>query len=188
MVAASWWSALKTMVSRAFRMTQRTATLAVWAGVLGRAGNNAPRASAACRAVVGSACPGNTRAHNCPKRGARCKRVVLVLRCARAEGAVRGVKDTVAMERGTGVCSAVSKDPEEYFDLLWCKAIPVHLWEWRLVTSIRRTVYRPPLATTRANLSWVSSYFLSCSANIWGCINEHWFFSLRATPTVSVFC
>jgi hypothetical protein len=48
---------------------QRTATLTVWPAALGRAGNNAPRASVACLAVVGSACPGNRRAQSCPKRG-----------------------------------------------------------------------------------------------------------------------
>jgi hypothetical protein len=35
MVAASRWSALKTMTFRAFQVTQRTATLAMWAVVPG---------------------------------------------------------------------------------------------------------------------------------------------------------
>jgi hypothetical protein len=73
----------------------------------------------------------STDAPKLPQAGARCKHVALVLMCARAEGAVRGVKDTVVMERGSGACSAMSKDPEEHFDLIWCKAIPVHLSEWR---------------------------------------------------------
>jgi hypothetical protein len=99
----------------------------VWPTAPGRARNNAPRASAACLTVVGSACPGNRRAQSCPQAGARREQVVFILRCARAKGAVRGVEDTVVMERGSGACSTVSKDLEEHLDLLWRKAIPVHL-------------------------------------------------------------
>jgi hypothetical protein len=62
-----------------------------------------------------------------PQAGAHHKHVVLVLRCVPTEGVVRGVEDTVVMERVSGACSAVTKDPEEHFDLLWCKAISVHL-------------------------------------------------------------
>jgi hypothetical protein len=74
--------------------------------------------------VVGGACPGSPEL---PQAGARREQVVFVFRCARAEGVVWGVEDTVVMERGSGACSIVSKDPEEHLDLLWCKAILFHL-------------------------------------------------------------
>jgi hypothetical protein len=38
--------------------------------------------------------------------GACRKHVVFVLRCAWVEGAIQGVEDTVAVERGSGPCSA----------------------------------------------------------------------------------
>jgi hypothetical protein len=53
---------LKIMTFRGFQMTQRMAKLAVWTDVLGRAGNNTPRASVACHATVGGAYPDNRRA------------------------------------------------------------------------------------------------------------------------------